>query len=101
MSALPSGRVLSPRMVRVLEVLAEARRPMTANEIGRAVGAPSSRRVKGPWAGPQAPSQQVVPCITGLRRRGLVSFGPRPDGQSGSADRITAAGRAALRMAKS
>lgn len=40
---------------------------------------------------------RVTPAITALRSRGLITFGERPDGLSGTADRLTAAGRERVR----
>jgi hypothetical protein len=37
---------------------------------------------------------RVTPAITALRAKGLITFGRRPDGMSGTADRLTAQGRA-------
>lgn len=98
---MPRERPLAERQRKVLLILLAAEErgqwAMTANAIGYRVGAPRSRRVRGPWSGLQAPSQQVVPAIVGLRKRGLVTFGSRPGGLSGTADRLTDAGRAKAR----
>lgn len=92
-----SERPLAARQVDILLLLDEQGGAWTANQIGIALGYPRSQRRRGPWSGYQAPSQQVVPAIVGLRRRKLLTHAERPDGLSGTADRITEAGRAKAR----
>lgn len=92
---MPKPRPLSPLMVRCLEVMADGG-SMTGNDIGHAAGARRIRRQRGPWSGYQGPAQQVIPCLTALEARGLIRNAERRDGLSGTAYRITDAGRAAL-----
>jgi hypothetical protein len=89
-------------MREVLAVLAREDRPMTGNEIGLAVNAKTIRGGRGQGgrgrgARTFGPAQQVIPVLTALRKRGLTTHAARPDGMSGTADRITDEGRAWLR----
>lgn len=81
----------------VLRVLADADKPQTGNEIGYALGLEGPMAYKG-WHGTakMGPAQRVIGCLNGLRARGLIDFGARPDGWSGTAYYITEAGRTAL-----
>lgn len=92
-----SDRPLAPRQVDILLLMEREGGSWTANQLGIALGYPRSRRHRGPWSGPQAPSQQVVPAIVGLRRRGLLAFAGRDDGLTGTADTLTESGRAKAR----
>lgn len=93
-------RPLTERMVAILRVLAEES-PRTPNAIGYALGfrpAPSQGGLgggRGSGAGTGV-AQRVNFPLTALRKRGLVGFGWRPDGLSGTAYSITSDGRAAL-----
>lgn len=91
-----TDRPLTPTMRRVLGVLAGGE-PMTPNAIGYRLHLPPVRRRRGPWSGIMGPAQRIIPSIAALERRDLVHYTSRPDGLSGSAYRITAAGLEALR----
>lgn len=86
---------LTERMQKVLSMLANAEWPMTGNQLGRAIGYrlgqdPGKHSHNGRAMGP---AQRVIGSLTALRSRGLVDFGSRPDGLSGTAYSITKAGR--------
>lgn len=95
-------RELTDRMIGVLFVLAEEREnggynpALTGNDIALALGFQHGGRRRGSgaagrggWSGWMAPANRVIYTVNGLRKRGLVSFSHRPDGMSGTADRIT------------
>ena len=90
---------VTERMRQVLEVLARNGGAMTCNEIGYACGFTSGMaggRISHNGKS-MGPANRVNFAVTALERRGLVAFGHRRDGLSGSAYRITDAGRSALR----
>lgn len=75
---------------------------LTPNTIGYRAGAKQvfgSGSGAGRGSGYRAfgPAQQIIPVLTSLRKRGLIGFGYRPDGLSGSAYSLTDEGYALLR----
>ena len=82
---------ITPRMAEVLRALVRASKPLTGNQIGSACGLRSSRATH---AGKfQGPAQRVIGALNALRRRGLIDFGDRPDGLSGTAYSLTTKGQ--------
>lgn len=86
---------------RILEALADGQ-TMTPNAIGFAIGAKTvvgGRGMNGRGKGPRVfgPAQQIIAPLTSLERAGLIAYSRRPDGLSGTAYSITAAGREAIR----
>lgn len=70
----------------------------TPNQIGYYMEVPlprSGNHGTGNVARQMAVATRVTPALTGLRSRGLVTFGRRPDGRSGTAYQLTDAGREA------
>lgn len=90
---------ITPRMADVLRALLRADKPLTSNAIGTACGfrAGYNERTKSvhtTHAGKvQGPAQRVIGALNGLRKRGLIDFGSRPDGLSGTAYSLTTKGR--------
>lgn len=97
MSADPD---ITPRMAEVLRALLLANRPLTGNAIGTACGFRGgynerTKSVHTTHAGKvQGPAQRVIGALNALRKRGLIDFGSRPDGLSGTAYALTSKGRA-------
>lgn len=95
---------MTPRQTAILRALSESAEPMSANGIGYALGfrpgevqaSIPKHSAGGGCIRSMGPAQRVNFPLTALRRRGLVGFGRRPDGRSGTAYVITADGRAAL-----
>lgn len=98
----------TPRMLDVLRALRlAAPRAMTANEIGIACGFRSgslstthgdARTTHARDGRVMGPAQRVIGALTALRRtHGFVEITRRPDGLSGTAYRLTAAGAAFCR----
>ena len=91
---------ITPRMAEVLRALLRATKPLTGNEIGTACGLRGgynerTKSVHTTHAGKvQGPAQRVIGCLNALRKRGLINFGSRPDGRSGTAYVLTPKGRA-------
>lgn len=89
-------RPITERQRRILHYLAENGTDTPAG-IAYGIGITKGpRRRRGPWSGYQSPAQHIISSLTGLRRRGLIGFGSRSDGLSGTAYTITAEGRATL-----
>jgi hypothetical protein len=90
---------ITPRMADVLRALLRADRPLTGNAIGSACGFRGgynerTKSVHTTHAGKvQGPAQRVIGALNALRRRGLIDFGNRPDGLSGTAYGLTPKGR--------
>ena len=90
---------ITPRMADVLRALLRADKPLTGNAIGTACGfrAGYNERTKSDHtthAGKvQGPAQRVIGALNTLRKRGLIDFGRRPDGLSGTAYTLTPKGR--------
>lgn len=95
---------LTPRMRQVMLVLLEGcdiEFGMTPNWIGIKCGFQTGSDRHAHDGRMMGPANRVNACITGLEQRGLVSFGRRRDGLSGSAYRLTSTGvKEARRMAK-
>ena len=100
-------RPLSPKMLDLLRVMREAYvawcagesmdYPMTPNSIAYAMGyrpgdAKSANHGRGNTTRVMGPAVHVNTALTALRKRGLVTFGARPDGLSGTAYSLTEAG---------
>lgn len=87
-------------MAEVLRALLLADRPLTGNAIGTACGFRSgynerTKSVHTTHAGKvQGPAQRVIGSLNALRKRGLIDFGNRPDGLTGTAYSLTSKGRA-------
>lgn len=90
---------ITPRMAEVLRALVCAGKPLTGNQIGSACGfRPGSnsrtKSVHTTHAGKvQGPAQRVIGALNALRRRGLIDFGSRSDGLSGTAYFLTSKGQ--------
>ena len=93
-----SERPLTERMRAVLETLSKESRPITCNQIGHSLG--FSHGMYGDryshTGKRMGAANRVNFAVTALERRGLVCYALRPDGLSGGAYEITAAGREAL-----
>ena len=96
----PDEPDITPRMAEVLRALLRATKPLTGNQIGTACGLRGgynerTKSVHTTHAGKvQGPAQRVIGCLNALRKRGLIDFGSRPDGLSGTAYYLTPKGRA-------
>lgn len=78
-------------MAEVLRALVRSDKPLTGNQIGSACGL---RSIRATHAGKfQGPAQRVIGALNALRKRGLIDFGSRPDGLSGTAYALTPKGR--------
>lgn len=94
---------ITPRMADVLRALARTSQSLTGNQIGTACGFrpgsnPRTKSVHTTHAGKvQGPAQRVIGALNALRRRGLIDFGSRSDGYSGTAYFLTPKGRAFCR----
>jgi hypothetical protein len=90
---------ITPRMAEVLRALVRATQPLTGNQIGSACGLRGgynerTKSVHTTHAGKvQGPAQRVIGALNALRKRGLIDFGSRPDGLSGTAYTLTSKGR--------
>jgi len=90
---------ITPRMAEVLRALLRADKPLTGNAIGSACGFRGgynerTKSVHTTHAGKvQGPAQRVIGALNALRKRGLIDFGSRPDGLSGTAYSLTSKGR--------
>ena len=82
---------ITPRMAEVLRALVRATKPLTGNQIGSACGLRCTRSTHAGKV--QGPAQRVIGALNALRRRGLIDFGSRPDGLSGTAYSLTTRGR--------
>lgn len=90
----------TPRMLEVLRALSTCSRTnghrisMTPNDLARACGFDRGQaKHKHAHDGrAMAPAQRVIFPLIGLRERGLVTFGRRTDGLSGTAYCLTEAG---------
>ena len=93
-------RKLTERMLSVLLVLDAADRPLPPNTIATRLGFHSGHLPGKPQcnhAGRRmGPAQRVIFALNALTKRGLVRWGDRPDGLSGTAYEITGEGRKAL-----
>ena len=96
----PDEPDITPRMAEVLRALLRAPKPLTGNQIGTACGLRGgyndrTKSVHTTHAGKvQGPAQRVIGCLNALRKRGLIDFGSRSDGLSGTAYYLTPKGRA-------
>jgi hypothetical protein len=85
-------------MADVLRALLRADKPLTGNQIGTACGFRGgynerTKSVHTTRAGKvQGPAQRVIGALNALRKRGLIDFGSRPDGFSGTAYTLTPKG---------
>lgn len=91
---------MTERMLGVLRVLAKADEPMTCNAIGHALGFTHGMHDdryshNGKRMGA---ANRVNFAVSRLEHLGLVQFGRRPDGLSGTAYRITVEGTHALQQ---
>ena len=90
---------ITPRMAEVLRALLRANKPLTGNAIGTACGFrpgynERTKSVHTTHAGKvQGPAQRVIGALNALRKRGLIDFGSRSDGLSGTAYALTSKGR--------
>lgn len=95
-----TARLLTERMRQVLVVLAKADRPMSPNMIAMRIGFTTGHlpgKAQCNHAGRQmGPAQRIIFALIALTNRGFVRYGSRPDGLSGTAYEITAAGHKAL-----
>lgn len=96
-----SERPLTRLSLSVLYAMRELGDDRTPNEIGAQAGAKpvtgGGRPGRGRGHRTFGNAQQIIPVLTSLRKRGLIEFGYRRDGRSGTAYSLTAAGRDLLR----
>lgn len=104
MNAPAKPRPLSDKMKRVLlgmlELQEGGERSATPNNIGRQCGYDRGMAKPGRLARSSGEAIHVTTALTALRKRGLIAFGRRPDGLSGTAYGLTQLGEEEARKAR-